>query len=259
MADIHATAIIDSSAQLADGVVVGPYAVIGPRVQIGAGSEIRSFAHIYQDTILGENNRVNSYVALGSDPQIRNYVLEGRSELVIGSGNTFHEGVSISRGIAKFGGQTRIGDNNLFMLGAHIGHDSRVGSNSVFVNNSTTAGHVQIGNNVTLGANCAVHQFCRVGDYAFISHSAPVVLDILPYLMVVGNPARVRGLNRIGLKRHDFSLATRLAISSAYRAIFLQGNEVKLALEVLADSRLSVVEVERMCAFLESSERGVVR
>lgn len=206
-ASISPLAHVDPSAKLGDGVVIAPFASIGPEVEIGDGTHVGPHCSIAGPTRIGRDNRFHGHAAIGGDPQDKKYAGE-RTELAIGDGNVFREFVTVHRGTGGGGGITRIGDRNWFLAYTHVAHDCRVGNDCVFSNNATLAGHVEVGNQVILSGFAGIHQFCRIGDHAFIGMGALVNGDVPPFLMVAQEDyGRPRGINGEGLKRRGFDAA----------------------------------------------------
>ena len=256
---IDPSAKIHPSAILAADVDVGPWTSVGANVEIGTGCRIGSHTVIQGPTRLGANNRVYSFCSLGDDPQDKKFSGDGESRLEIGDGNTIREYCSINRGTPQGGGVTRIGDDNWLMAYCHIAHDCKVGNHTVFANNATLAGHVEIQDYVILGGFTGVHQFCRMGESSFSAIAAAIVRDVPPYVIVDGNNAEPRSINREGLKRRGFSVESIAALKRAYRVLYRQGNSLEAALALLETERDSFPEVARLLDFVRSSVRGIVR
>jgi UDP-N-acetylglucosamine acyltransferase len=216
---IHPTAVIDPSATLADSVEVGPWCVIGPNVSLSEGVRLFSHVVIQQDTTIGANTAVHPFAVIGGDPQHNGYRGEP-VRLEIGANNLIREHCTFNRGTPQGRGVTTVGSHNLFMTGAHVGHDCVVGDNVVMANNATLGGHAHIGDRVFLGGLCAVHQNGRVGQGAMIGGLAAVTRDVIPYGSAWGNHARLRGLNLIGLKRKGYGKDQLRRLLSAYRFLF---------------------------------------
>lgn len=252
---IHPTAIIHDSARLHASVEVGPYSIIDANVVIGEGCRIESGVRIFQDTRLGRDNRVCHGAMLGCEPQDLGFAPEKSRPLLIGDHNQFREGVNISRGVKTDGG-TQIGDHNYFMSGFHAGHDCRLGSHNIFGSNGTLAGHVELGERIFISGLVAIHQFCFIGDYAMIAGCAKVVKDIPPYVTCDGNPARVIGLNTVGLRRAGMPSANRTAIKQTYKLLYHSGLNTSQALTRLKQEN-STPESANIIRFFEQSERGV--
>ncbi|MEE8398107.1 MAG: acyl-ACP--UDP-N-acetylglucosamine O-acyltransferase [Desulfobacterales bacterium] len=258
---IHPTAIVDANASLATDVEVGPYAVIKEDVSIGSGTvvgphvviepfvEIQSDCHIFQGA------------ALGGIPQSTEFKGE-RTHLRIGKGTIIREFATLHRGTGFGGGVTEIGDRCYLMTYAHVGHDCTIGNDAMLVNNATLAGHVTIGNHANVGAFTPVHQFVRVGDHAFIAGGSIVIRDIPPYVLAVGNRAKLSGLNTVGLKRQGFSSEALSQLKKAYRIVFRKGLKVDEAIETVNAEVESIPEVVTFIDFIrssQSSQRGLTR
>ncbi len=255
MSNIHPSAIIDPGARIAPSASIGPFSIIEGDVTIGEGCIVESGVRIYAGTRLGKNNRVCHGALLGCEPQDLSFTPEKSKPLLIGDDNHFKEGVNISRGVKTEQG-TRIGNGNYFMCGFHAGHDCSFGDRNVFGPNSTIGGHVEIGHSAFISGLVAIHQFCRIGHNAMLAGCAKIVKDIPPYTIADGNPARVSGLNSIGLRRSGFSAQARSAIKKTYKLIYHSGLNVSQALELLGQTEQSD-ECEQIIRFFESSERGV--
>jgi UDP-N-acetylglucosamine acyltransferase len=255
---IHPSAIIDPGARLGEGVSVGPYAVIGAEVELGDCCVVGPHCVISGPARIGRNNRFYAQCAIGGDPQDKKFAGE-RTELVIGEGNTFREFVTVNRGTGNGGSLTRIGDDNLFLAYVHIAHDCQVGSHTVFSNNATLAGHVIVEDWVIMSGFAGVHQFCRIGEHAFVGMGCLVNGDVPPYVMVADKYAEPRGINTEGLKRRGFDGERIAAIKRAYRAVYMSGKPLAEAKQELAESAQDSGDVRRMLEFIERSERGLLR
>lgn len=255
---IHPTAIVDSSARLADDVEVGPFSVIGPDVEIGAGSVVGPHVVVKGPTRLGERNRIFQFASVGEDCQDKKYAGEP-TRLEVGDDNVIREGVTLHRGTVQDRGVTSIGSRNLFMAYAHVGHDCVIGDDCILANQATLGGHVTLGNHAILGGLSAVHQFCHVGAHAMCGGGSIVTKDIPAYLMVNGNPAQAHGLNLVGLKRRGFPREALKALAEAYKVVYRQGQTLEQALETLTDRYADIPEVEVFIASLRNSTRGITR
>ena len=220
---IHQTAIIDKKAKLHGSVKVGPYSVVGPNVEIDKNTEIQSHVSIVGNTKIGKNNKVYPFASIGNDPQDLKFQGE-ETKLEIGSNNKIREYVTINPGTNGGGGVTKVGNNCLFMVSAHIAHDCFVGDNVVLANNVPLGGHAYIENDVIIGGNSAVQQFTRVGKSAMIGGMCGVVRDIIPYGIVHGNRSILQGLNLIGLRRKNIPNQDIKILSDAYKQIFKNKN-----------------------------------
>lgn len=255
---IHQTAIIDPSAGIGDGTIVGPYAIIEANVEIGADCEIGPFCRIGTGTAIGVRNRFESHCSIGAPPQDLKYAGEP-TRLEIGDDNVFREFTSFHRGTAGGGGLTTVGNKNLFMAYVHVAHDCHVGSGTIFANNATLAGHVEVGDFSTVGALSAIHQFSRVGVHAFLGAFTAASQDCLPYMTTVGNrPAKCYGPNTIGLERKGFSAESRKALKRLWRHLHNPKLNTSQAVERIREELGGQEEVEVVLGFMESSERGVI-
>jgi UDP-N-acetylglucosamine acyltransferase len=260
MPEIHSTAVIHKNAVIADDAEIGPLCVIGEHVQIGAGTKLGPLTRIDGPTRIGERNTFVGQCSIGTPPQDLKFKGE-RTELVIGNDNVFREFVTISRGTQGGGGITTIANNNFLMAYAHIAHDCHVGSSVIFANNATLAGHVDVGDHVTIGAFNAVHQFCRVGDYAFIGGATIATQDVLPFVKTVGSrPAKTYGINNIGLQRKGFTAETIEALQRAYRILVRSHLRLEVALARIEEEFGLYPEVRYLVEFARGSkQRGFVR
>ncbi len=260
MARIHPTAVVEPGARLGEECEVGPLSYIGPEVTLGAGCKVGPSCVLHGKVTAGERNVFLSQVAVGGPPQDISYGGEP-TELVIGSDNTFREFVTINRGTVKGGGVCRIGNRCLFMAYSHVAHDCDVGDHVLFANGGTLAGHVHVGRHATIGALSAVHQFCAVGDYAFIGGGSIITRDVLPYIKTVGarGEGKIFGINTIGLQRKGFPPATLDALRSAYRILFLSKLLMNQALDRTESELGHVPEVAYLVRFIRESKRGIQR
>ena len=220
---IHKTAIIDSKAKISEGVKIGPYCVIGSNVEIGEETEIKSHVNITGNTKIGKKNKIYPFSSIGNDPQDLKFQGE-ETKLEIGDHNKIREYVTINPGTKGGGGLTKIGDNCLFMVSAHIAHDCFVGNNVILANNVPLGGHANIGDNAIIGGNSAVQQFTRIGKSAMIGGMCGVVRDIIPYGIAHGNRSVLQGLNLIGLRRKNIPNKEIMILSNAYKEIFKNEN-----------------------------------
>lgn len=255
---IDPRAVIDTAAEIADGVHVGPYTVIGPQVVIGSGSWVGPHVVINGPTRIGTGNRIHPFASLGGDAQDKKYAGEP-ARLEIGSDNVIREYVSINRGTGHGSGVTRLGNRNWIMASCHVAHDCQVGNDVTFANGASLAGHVTVDDFATLGGYTLVHQFCAIGAYAFTAFGSVISKDVPPYLTVAGNPARARGLNKEGLKRHGFPDATQKALQQAYRALYRSGGSRDELLEKLRQQARQDAHVGQLLEFLEQHQRGIIR
>jgi len=259
MAEIDSTAIVSPNALLAPDVVVGAYAVIGPNVTIGSGSVIGAFTRVEGPTAIGERNQFYGHASIGGPPQDLKYKGE-HTELAIGNDNIFREFVTINRGTTGGGGKTTIGNENFFMAYSHVAHDCHVGSHTIFANNATLAGHVEIADYATIGAFSAVHQFCRVGEHAFVGGGSMITQDVMPYAKTVASrDNRSYGINTIGLERKGFSKETVEALQRAYKILIRSKLRADEALQKIEDELGLFPEARYLVEFVRASKRGIIR
>src|SRR6476659_1815111 len=253
---IDPSARVHPDARIGSGTLVGPFAVIGPKVVIGCDCKIGASAVIDGNTRVGDGTEIFPFASIGLPPQDLKYRGED-TRLTIGRRNIFREFVTIHRGTAGGGGETTIGDDNLFMAYAHVAHDCHVGNSTIFGNGATLGGHVTVEDFATISAYSGVHQYCRVGQHAFIGGYTVVTRDALPYAKTVGNRARIYGVNSIGLARRGFSPELIGKLRRAYRHL-LQHNTSR-ALELIErDPSLRAPEVSYLVNFITSAKRGVI-
>jgi UDP-N-acetylglucosamine acyltransferase len=257
--DCHPTAVVHEGARLAEGVRIGPNCVIGEHVGIGRDTVVEPNTVITGYTTIGERNHIFSFASIGFEPQDLKFKGE-HSTLEIGDDNVFREFVTIHRGTALGGGRTVIGNGSLFMAYTHIAHDCIVGNSTIFGNAATLAGHVLVEDHASIGAYSGVHQFCRVGTYAFIGGYTVATKDVLPFSKTVGNRALLYGVNTIGLERRGFSRERIEAIRAAYRVLMNPCKNVSQAVAELESSAKDAenADVRTLVDFIRSSKRGVV-
>ncbi|MGD8557366.1 MAG: acyl-ACP--UDP-N-acetylglucosamine O-acyltransferase [Chromatiales bacterium] len=255
---IHPTALVDPDAQLAEDVEVGPYTIIGAGVTIDSGSVIGSHVVIRGETSIGRNNRIFQFASVGEDPQDKKYDGEA-TRLVIGDGNTIREFATIHRGTVQDTGETRIGNRNLLMAYTHVAHDCILSDDIVLSNAASLAGHVHIQDHAILSGFALVHQFCSIGQHAFIGMGAHITRDVLPYILVAGEPPEPKGLNSEGLRRRGFDQQQLNDIKQAYKLLFASGLKLGDAthkVEAMAENRPHLAV---MADFLKTSRRSLLR
>lgn len=255
---IHPQAIIDSRAQLGQGVQVGAFSIIGPDVEIGDGTWIGPHVVINGPTRIGAQNKIFQFSSIGEAPQDLKYAGEP-TRLEIGDRNVIRECCTFSRGTIGGGGCTRVGSDSLFMAYVHIAHDCQVGNRVVFANNATLAGHVEVGDYSILGGFVGIHQFCKVGAHVMLGVATVSFKDIPPFLMVHGNTAKPYGLNVRGLRRRGFSEAAVAALKDAYKKVYRSGLTAESALQELAAHSAQYPEVAIFTDFIRNAERGIIR
>ncbi|HOW53842.1 MAG TPA: acyl-ACP--UDP-N-acetylglucosamine O-acyltransferase [Syntrophorhabdaceae bacterium] len=254
---IHPTAIVDKKAEIAADVEIGPYSIVEEGARIGSGTRLGSHVVIQGNTTIGTNCSISPFASIGGPPQDIGYKYEPTT-VVIGSNNTIKEYVTINRGTTKGGGVTEVGSNNFIMAYAHIAHDCKVGSNIIMANGATLAGHVEISDSVIFSGLCAVHQFCKVGRYAFISGLTGIPKDVPPFVIAAGDRAKLYGLNLVGLERHNFPKEEILKLKKAYRILFRSALPLKTSLKIIKED-LDGDNIRYLIEFIESSQRGICR
>ena len=254
---IDSRAVIDPSAKIAANVTIGPFTVVGPDVEIGEGTWIGSNALVRKNTKIGANNVIHSFASIGNDSQDLKYKGE-EAWLIVGDQNIFREFCTVNRGS---GGEdaTVIGNNNLFMSYTHVAHDCIIGNNVVFSNCATVAGHVTVDDHAILSGGTMVHQFCHIGAYSFFGGFAGVSKDILPYVLVKGDPATPRTINVIGLRRHGFSDEAIGHIRHAYKILFRRGYKIEDARAELEKMLPACPELDLFIKAIDRSTRGIAR
>ena len=259
MSNIHSTAIISPSAQLADDVTVGPYSIIGPQVEINSATWIGPHVVINGPTKIGKNNKIFQFASVGEAPQDLSYQGED-TRLEIGDNNIIRENCTIHRGTIKDKRITKIGNNNLFMAYVHVAHDCVIGNHTIFANNASLTGHVTVDDYAFIGGFCGVHQFCRIGSYSFISRVAMVPKNIPPYVLVAGPGCNIRGLNTVGLERHGFSSDAISQLKRAYKIFHREQCSLQEAIAKLEKLAVNSKEVKVLLDFIHNaSDRGIMR
>lgn len=248
---IHPTAIIESGAEIGDDVSIGPWCHIGPRVKIGSGAILHAHVVATGATEIGAKTVIHSFAAIGGPPQHLGYRGED-TRLVIGAGNIIREHVTMNTGTVSGRGETRIGDNGLFMTACHVAHDCVIGDNVIMANNATLGGHVIVEEGAFLGGLCAIHQHCRIGAFAFVGGCAAVPTDVIPFGSAVGNHAGLAGLNIVGLKRRGATRQTMRDLRAAYKHLFSDGATFQERLAEVEAQYGDRPEVARIIAFIKA-------
>jgi UDP-N-acetylglucosamine acyltransferase len=249
MAKIHAAASVDKAARLGEEVEIGPYCVVGPGVTLGARTRLLSHVNVEGATEIGEDCVVHPFASLGGPPQHTAHKGEV-TRLVIGDRNLIREHVTMNAGSTVGTGVTRVGSDGVFLTGAHVAHDCIVGDRVVMTNLATIGGHTVIGDFVNMGGMVGVHQYSRIGRYAFIGAGAIVVRDVIPYGSVWGNHAHLEGLNLVGLKRRGFSREQIDTLRIAYRLLFADEGSFQERVEGVAETYAAAPEVMEVVDFI---------
>jgi UDP-N-acetylglucosamine acyltransferase len=254
---VHPTAIVDPAAQLGAGTVVGPYCIVAAEVSLGESCWLQHHVTLSGPLKAGRRNKFYAYCSIGQQTQDLKYRGEP-TYLELGDENCFREFVTINRSTSE-AGKTRVGSGGNFLAYSHIGHDCTVGDAVIFSNNGTLAGHVQVGDHAVIGGLTAVHQFCRIGRFAITGGCSKIVQDVPPFMIADGNPAKVRGVNQVGLERAGYAPEKIKAIKEAFRLIYRAKLNTGQALEAVREQLAESEEVHYVVKFIEESERGIVR
>lgn len=257
---IHATAVVHPKAELDSDVEIGPYAIIGEHVKIGRGTKVGAHTVIDGWTTIGEYNQIFHLASVGAVPQDLKYKGE-ETYLKIGDRNIIREFATLHLGTVTGDGETTVGSGNLFMAYSHVAHDCHIGNGVVMANAATLAGHVKVEDYAIIGGLSAIHQFTRIGAHAMIGGGTLVGMDIPPYTITTGDrrDARLRGLNLVGLKRHNFSDEVIASLKKAYKILVLSDLKLKDALERIKNEVPSSPEVDHFTSFVETAQRGICR
>lgn len=256
-ADIHPTAVVHPSARLGHNVVIGPHSVIGADVVLGPDCVVGTSVLIEGRTHIGRNNRFFHGAAIGCEPQDKKFGDE-MSYVEIGDNNDIREYCTIHAATGE-GEKTRVGDNNLLMAYVHIAHNCHIHDGTVLANAVNLAGHVEVESHAILGGMTPVHQFVRIGQFAFVGGASRLPQDVPPFIKVAGNPVEVAGINSIGLKRCGFDDAELRTLKRAYRLLYRSGLNVTQAMEKIATDCELTPRIEELMAFIRRSDRGIVR
>jgi len=257
MSEIHPTAVIQEGARIGEGCRIGPYCVIGPNVILGTGCELHSHVVIDGHTEIGSENTFYPFASIGLRTQDLKWD-GGTTWTRVGSNNTFREYVTIHSATAD-GDATVIGSHNNLLAYTHVAHDCQLGDHIIMSNVGTLAGHVIVEDRAIVGGLAAVHQFCRIGTMSIIGGCSKVVQDVPPYMMVDGNPAVTRTLNKEGLKRNGVNEDTQKSMRQAYRILFRSQQTFTNAVKQVRADLATSPELEYLLAFIESSERGIAK
>jgi UDP-N-acetylglucosamine acyltransferase len=254
---IHPNAIIDPSAKIGNNVTVGPWTTIGPDVEIGDDCNIASHVVIKGPTVMGSGNSIYQFSTIGDGTPDLKYKGEP-TKLIIGNNNVIREGVTIHRGTIQDQGETIIGNDNLLMAYAHVGHDCVIGDHVILVNNASISGHVYVGDWAILSGYALVHQFVHIGPHCFVGPAAFVYHDIPAFITAFGSPAEPRTINREGLKRRGFDADQIALANQAYKLLYRRGlqlDESIKAIKKLGDDPA----ITMFLTSLETSTRGIIR
>ncbi|HET8900799.1 MAG TPA: acyl-ACP--UDP-N-acetylglucosamine O-acyltransferase [Holophagaceae bacterium] len=258
-ASVHPSSVVAKDVELGEGVVIGPFCVVEGPSRIGAGTVLKSHAVVGPHTEIGADCVLFPHATVGMEPQDLKFK-GAPTKLLIGNRNVFRENTTVHRGTEHGGGITKVGDDNFLMAGAHVAHDCIVGDKNILANSATLAGHVEVGTGCNIGAFSAVHQFCRVGDHAFIGGFTVVTQDALPFMKTVGaRDTKSYGVNTIGLQRKGFSPEAVDALKKAHRVLFQSDLLREEALSRCEKEFGTVPEVAYLLKFIRESKRGIHR
>jgi UDP-N-acetylglucosamine acyltransferase len=256
---VHPSAIVHSNAQLAPGVFIGPFSIIGENVKIGSNTRFDAHAFVEGHTEIGEDCHFFPYTMIGTEPQDVGYKKE-ETILVIGDRNLFREFCTVHRGTIKGGGKTAIGNENYFMAYAHVAHDCSIGNETVFLNAASLAGHVTVDHCATVGPFSGIHQFCHIGKYAFIGGYSVCTQDVVPFCRVAGDrPTLLYGTNSVGLRRRGFSRERIKTIKEMLKVLLYSDLNTQQALTEIKASFSPGEDRDEIINFVESSKRGLVK
>ena len=250
-------AIIDPSATIGENVSIGPWTIIGPDVVIGDNCQIASHVVIRGPSVIGANNKIYQFSTIGDDTPDLKYKGEP-TKLIMGDDNVIREGVTIHRGTVQDRGETVIGNNNLLMAYAHVGHDSVIGNNVIMVNNSSLAGHVTVGDWAILSGYSLIHQYVSVGAHSFVGPAAFSYHDVPAFVTAFGSPAEPRTINKEGLKRRGFSAEQIALANKAYKLLYRRGLSLEEGIEAIAELGDDTV-IQTLLNSLKASTRGIIR
>jgi UDP-N-acetylglucosamine acyltransferase len=257
MPQIHPTAVVAPGAILADDVVIGPYCIVGENVVLGGGVTVRSHAVVGGRTTIGEGTSIYPFASIGLEPQDLKYRGEP-SQLVIGRDNRIREYVTMNPGTTGGGMVTRVGDGCLFMVGVHVAHDCQVGNHVIMANNATLGGHVVVEDYAFLGGLCAVHQYVRIGKHAMIGGMSGVERDVIPYGQVIGDRARLIGLNIIGMQRRGFSREDIQELRNAYQLLFSSDGTFSDRVNEIAERFRGIRPVDEIIDFIRADSSRAI-
>jgi UDP-N-acetylglucosamine acyltransferase len=249
------TACVDPRAELADDVEVGPYCVVGPDVRIGRGTRLIAHVCVFGVTTIGEHNTISPFAVIGGDPQDISYK-GSPTRIEIGDYNIIRENVTINRATEKEDGVTRLGSHNFLMAGAHVAHDCKLGDRITIANGSMLGGHVHVESHASLSGGVAVHHYATIGSFSFVGGQSRIVHDVPRYMLVDGNPSKIRCINVVGLKRNGVTTEGIDALHEAHRLIYRAKMSARQAAEILESHGHLVPEVQSLLEFIQAQQEG---
>ncbi len=257
MPKIHPTAVVDSNAEIADTVEIGPLCVVGPNVKMGAGTKLIGQCHIGGYTTIGEDNKIFPFASIGMDAQDYDFK-GGKCYVKIGNGNVIRENCTIHCG-TKDGTATVIGDGCMLMTNSHVAHNCELGNKVIIVSFGGVSGYVTVGDGAIISGLSGVHQFCRIGRLAMLSGGTMISQDLPPFMIADGRNGTVRSFNKIGLRRSGASRENISAVGDVYKIFYRGGLNAKNALIKIREEVPQVAEVVEFIEFVETSKRGVLQ
>jgi UDP-N-acetylglucosamine acyltransferase len=255
--NVHKTAIINGNVKLGKNVAVGPYCILDGDIQIGDNTILVANVHIYKWVKIGKNCKIYPFCSIGTEAQDLKYK-ECISYVEIGNNNTIREFVTINRA-TELETKTVIGDNNFFMAYAHVAHNCVIMNNTIFANAATLGGHVTVEDYAILGGLVGIHQFCKIGKYAIVGGATPIRKDVVPYSIIKGQPPRTRGINYIGLKRHNFPSDVINNIKKVFNILFFSNLNTTQAVEKIEKEVSQINEIKYLLDFVKNSSRGIIK
>jgi UDP-N-acetylglucosamine acyltransferase len=252
---IHSSSVIHPKAQIGEGCKIGPFCVVGEQVVLGPNCTLHSHVVVEGHTRLGSGNEMFPFACIGGKTQDLKWK-GGVPRTEIGDNNVFREGVTVHCA-TNDNEATVIGNNNLFLIHSHVAHDCVIGNHVIMSGVSGLAGHVRVDDHAIISAYSGAHQFCRIGRHAIVGGYSKVVQDVPPFMLVDGNPAETRTINKIGLERHGVPDTTITALRQAYKILFREGLTVSNALTRIEGELPALPEINHLVEFCRSSERGI--
>lgn len=254
---IHETALVSKKAKIGKNVKIGAFAIIDDGVEIGDNCEIGPRAHLLDGTKIGNNNYIGEATLIGNAPQDKKF--KGlKTYVYIGDNNVIREYVTIHKSTYE-GKATLIGNGNFIMTMAHIAHDCKIGNNTVIVNYAGLSGHIQVDDYAFISGLTAIHQYVRIGAYSMVGGGLRISMDVVPFMMVADNPARMIGINKVGLKRHGFTKEKIKIIETLHRIFFKSKLQLKEAISKIEFELPKIEEVKYFIDFIKNSQRGILR
>ena len=251
MAKIDPTARVADGARLGSEVEVGPYCIVGPDVTLGDGVRLHAHVNLAGVTTIGAETQIYPFASLGTPPQSVHYKGEP-TKLIVGAKCLIREGVTMNTGTAGGGGETRVGDRCMLMVGSHVAHDCVIGDDVIFANNATLGGHCAVGNHVFIGGMVGAHQFTRIGEQAVIGGMSGVEFDVIPFAALLGGRGELAGLNIVGLKRRGFSREAIHSLRAAYRALFFGEGTLSSRVDAIERDFASDANAQKIVAFIRA-------